>query len=241
MKENLDFKYDILTTLYIEYSSTGQVILEKNYPIIENKTIQQYTNKISINEKINIDYQKYNSEVDKFKEQFNLPVTAYLVISFNVKFEIQNQEETIQSSMSKVTIDLNQPAYEIKVKESDEQENTILETQNVDKNINYKKLIIGVLLFLISTGYLLYQIWKYQTNESKKVEVKVKRILRKYKNVIVEIESMPRLEMKNVIDVKEFEELISIENEIREPILYCREKNAFFIIDNKMIYRKELR
>ena len=54
MKENLDFKYDILTTLYIEYSSTGQVILEKNYPIIENKTIQQYTNKISINEKINI-------------------------------------------------------------------------------------------------------------------------------------------------------------------------------------------
>ena len=52
---------------------------------------------------------------------------------------------------------------------------------------------------------------------------------------------MPKLEMKNVIDVKEFEELISIEDEIREPILYYREKNAFFIIDNKIIYRKELR
>ena len=142
MKENLDCKYDILATLYIEYSNTGQVILEKNYPIIENKTIQQYTNKIGINEKINIDYQKYNSEVDKFKEQFNLPVTAYLVINFNVKSGIQNQEETIQSSVSKVTIDLNQPVYEIKVKESDEQENTILETQNVDKNENYTKLII---------------------------------------------------------------------------------------------------
>ena len=142
MKENLDCKYDILATLYIEYSNTGQVILEKNYPIIENKTIQQYTNKIGINEKINIDYQKYNSEVDKFKEQFNLPVTAYLVINFNVKSGIQNQEETIQSSVSKVTIDLNQPVYEIKVKESDEQENTILETQNVDKNVNYTKLII---------------------------------------------------------------------------------------------------
>ena len=127
MKENLDCKYDILATLYIEYSNTGQVILEKNYPIIENKTIQQYTNKIGINEKINIDYQKYNSEVDKFKEQFNLPVTAYLVINFNVKSGIQNQEE---------------PVYEIKVKESDEQENTILETQNVDKNVNYTKLII---------------------------------------------------------------------------------------------------
>lgn len=241
MKENLDCKYDILATLYIEYSNTGQVILEKNYPIIENKTIQQYTNKIGINEKINIDYQKYNSEVDKFKEQFNLPVTAYLVINFNVKSGIQNQEETIQSSVSKVTIDLNQPVYEIKVKESDEQENTILETQNVDKNVNYTKLIIGILILLIATGYLLYQIWKYQTNESQKVEVKVKKILKKYKNIIVEIKNMPKLEMKNVIDVKEFEELISIEDEIREPILYYREKNAFFIIDNKIIYRKELR
>lgn len=78
MKENLNCKYDILSTLYIEYSNTNQVILEKNYPIIENKTIQQqYSNKIDISEKINIDYQKYNGEVEKFKEQFNLPVIAY--------------------------------------------------------------------------------------------------------------------------------------------------------------------
>ena len=69
----------------------------------------------------------------------------------------------------------------------------------------------------------------------------MKKILKKYKNIIVEIKNMPKLEMKNVIDEKEFEELISIEDEIREPILYYREKNAFFIIDNKIIYRKELR
>lgn len=66
MKENLRCKYSIISTLYIEYSNTKQVIFERNNPIIENKTMQQEnSNKINIAEKINIDYQKYNSEVEQ--------------------------------------------------------------------------------------------------------------------------------------------------------------------------------
>ncbi len=86
------YRYQIKGDNNKEASNTSQVVLEKNYPIIENKIIQQqYSNKIDINEKINIDYQKYNGEVEKFKEQFNLPITAYLVINFNVQAGIQNQ------------------------------------------------------------------------------------------------------------------------------------------------------
>ena len=59
-----------------------------------------------------------------------MPITAYLIINFNVQAGIQNQEKT---STSKVTIYLNQPAYEIKVKDSKNQESTIIETQ--DNNI----------------------------------------------------------------------------------------------------------
>ncbi len=199
MKENLNCKYDILSTLYIEYSNTSQVVLEKNYPIIENKIIQQqYSNKIDINEKINIDYQKYNGEVEKFKEQFNLPITAYLVINFNVQAGIQNQEKI---STSKVTIYLNQPAYEIKVKDSDNQENTIIETQ--DKNVNYALLWLGGTLFIISVGYLFYLIWKYQLTEAKKVQVKVSRILKKYKEKILKLRMLLILRsLKNLLMLK---------------------------------------
>lgn len=62
-----------------------------------------------------------------------MPINAYLVINFNVQAGIQNQEKV---STSKVTIFLNQPVYEIKVKDSDNQENTVIETQDV-KNINF--------------------------------------------------------------------------------------------------------
>lgn len=239
-KENLNSKYNILATLYIEYSNTRQVILEKNYPIIENKTIQKIdSNKIEIAEKINIDYQKYNNEVEMFKEQFNLPITAYLVINFNVESGIQNQEN-IKISTSKVTIDLNQPAYEIKVKDSGEQENTILETEDINKDINYSLLIPGALIFFISIGYLIYQIWKYQLNELSKANVKAYRILKKYKEIIVELEYKPNFDRKKVVDVKDFEELINIEEEIRVPILFYKEeeKYVFLIIHDNLIYRK---
>ena len=241
-KENLNCKYDIISTLFIEYSNSKQIIFEKDYPIIENKTIQKNdSNKIDIEEKINIDYQKYNSEVESFKEKFNLPVTAYLVINFNVETSLQNQENIKQKSTSKTTINLSQPAYEIKVKESDEQENTILETQNLDKNINYVLLIIGLILFIISTGVFVYQIWRYQVIELNKIKIRVKKILRKYREIIVEIEEMPNINGKNVIDVKGFEELITIEEEIRVPILFYEkneEEYVFLIISESVVYRK---
>ena len=193
--------------------------------------------------KINIDYQKYNSEVESFKEKFNLPLTAYMIINFNVETWLQNQENIKQTSTSKATIDLSQPAYEIKVKESDEQENTILETQDLNKNINYIALAIGLILFVISSGIFGYQIWKYQVTELNKIKIKVMKILRKYKEIIVEVESMPNINGKNIIDVKGFEELITIEEEIRLPILFYEENEneyeyVFLIIDENVVYRK---
>lgn len=41
VKEDLKSKYNITSTLYIEYLNSNQVILEKNYPIIENKIVQK--------------------------------------------------------------------------------------------------------------------------------------------------------------------------------------------------------
>ena len=67
------------------------------------------------------------------------------------------------------------------------------------------------------------------------------KILRKYKEIIVEVESMPNINGKNIIDVKGFEELITIEEEIRLPILFYEENEneyVFLIIDENVVYRK---
>lgn len=77
-------------------------------------------------------------------------------------------------------------------------------------------------------------------SESKKAQVKVSRILKKYRDIIVELENKPNFEIKNVVDVKDFEELIDVEEEIRVPILFFEdeEKFVFVIIEDNVIYRK---
>ncbi len=124
------------------------------------------------------------------------------------------------------------------MKDSDNQENTIIETQ--DKNVNYVLLWLGGTLFIISAGYLFYLIWKYQLTEAKKVQVKVSRILKKYKEIIVELECKPNFEIKNVVDVKEFEELIDVEEDVRGPILFFEDEGqfVFLIIGDNVVYRK---
>lgn len=77
-------------------------------------------------------------------------------------------------------------------------------------------------------------------SESKKAQVKVSKILKKYRDIIVELENKPNFEIKNVVDVKDFEELIDVEEEIRVPILFFEdeEKFVFIIIGDNVIYRK---
>lgn len=81
---------------------------------------------------------------------------------------------------------------------------------------------------MISILYLTYQIWKYQISELEKTEVKVRKILKKYNQIIVKLESVPKFDNTNIIDVKSFEDLIEIEEEIREPLCVIKSNKNMF-------------
>ncbi len=104
----------------------------------------------------------------------------------------------------------------------------------------YALLLFGVVLFTVSFGYFVYQVWRYQVSELSKTRVKVSRILKKYREIIVELEYKPSFEIKNVVDVKDFEELIDVEEEVRVPILFFEDKDkfVFLIVEDNVVYRK---
>lgn len=79
-------------------------------------------------------------------------------------------------------------------------------------------------------------------NRNKKVQVKVYRILKKYREIIVELEYKPNFEIKNVVDVESFEELIDVEEDVRVPILFFEHGGqfVFLIIGENVVYRKIL-
>lgn len=65
---------------------------------------------------------------------------------------------------------------------------------------------------------------------------------KKYREIIVELEYKTDFEMKNVVDVKDFEELIDVEEEIRNPILFFEDEGhfVFLIMADNVVYRKIL-
>lgn len=237
----LDYQYNITGTLYLDAQNTGQNLLKKKYNIIKDKYLQlEDTNKINISEKINIDYQQYNNEVQRFKEDFNLPVKAYLIVEFNVttgiQTNIQRDNKTQEETISQMTIELNQPIFQITEQKTGNISNQIV---NKEKD-NLYLLLVYVTIFFTSIVYFIIQVRKTHISKYQKYQIELERILRKYKDIIVEILQEVVIENAIIVEVKDFNELLDVEEEIRQPILFFRknEETAIFqVINNMVIYQ----
>lgn len=240
-KEKIKCLYDITATLFMDYGTNQQNLFRKEYPIVKNKILEQSNiSQTKIEENLTLDYKTYLQEVQKFKEQFNLPIKAYLKVDFKVHTSVQLTEEVSKMSQSELTIDLSNPVFDIKVQETDEQNETILETENFIKNINFYLLGMSSILFILSFAGLLYQINRYRSVSITKMRIELNRILKKYADIIVELKEEPQLKTNNVILVKSFNELLDVEEEIREPILFYETKkgeNVFLIVGNQITYQ----
>lgn len=98
------------------------------------------------------------------------------------------------------------------------------------KLINYLIISLSVLFILILT-LIIYV--RYIMNPDNIYSGDLKQILKAYDNILVEINKLPRLDDKNIIEVKSMEELIDAQIEIRKPIYFKLEENScsFILLD----------
>lgn len=240
-KVNLDYIYNIKATLMIDYSTTNQNILKKEEYIIKDKTLTlDNSNKINVSETLNIDYQKYKNEALKFKEAFQIPVKAYIKLDFDIKTGIQikpENQKVYEESNQELIIDLSQPVLKIEENKSQDLQ------KYIDEKGNYNNYIMFIFIFIIVVTfiYTLKTISKYSIETKGKYKLELNRLLRKYPEIIVELKEEIAIEVKYNVEVKDFYQLLNIEEEIREPILLYEkdEKKAIFCIiadDIKYIY-----
>lgn len=238
-KANLDYVYSLKSTLMIDYANTNQNIIKDEEYIIKDKTLTlNDSNKISISETLNLDYQKYRDEAAKFKEEFQISTKSYIKLNFDIKTGIKlndKTEKTYDTSTQELVIDLSQPVF--KIEENKSQNNQ----KYISEKIDYKNYIMYfVLIIIFATLIYLYRI----TRENKiivygKYKIVLNKILKKYADIIVELKEEIEVEVKHIIEVKDFNQLLDVEEEIREPILFYEKDNkeaVFFIIDDDIKY-----
>ncbi len=248
-KATSKYNYSVIAELNVEYYPTGQAqgtkLWSKEYEIIKPKNVELNTNQININENVKIDFNKFNKEVKGFKEQFGLPIKSYLDVKLIVNSEINvSESEKIQKDNSVIDLrmDLNGQVFNIIQNYEPVNKGQVFD-EAINKNeINIILLIVGIALFVFSILGILNIFRKiFLSNRKTDYEIALNRILKNYGDIVAEIVTPTEIDGLKIIDVKNFDQLLDIEEELRMPILFYEtiegEEGEFTIINDNIVYR----
>ncbi|MBR2241314.1 MAG: DUF5305 domain-containing protein [Clostridia bacterium] len=248
-KAKTKYNYQIIAVTDVKYSSTNsdeeKSIWNKRYVLVEPKEFEIDGSSFNISESFDVDFATYNTEVKNFKEQLRLPVIADLTIKLIVRSDsdVQGIDDTVvESSIMNVKMDLAKDVFTVEKQFENAENKTVVSTTESNKEINKPLLVIGIILIFIAVMIILDAIRK-SIKFSKKTDyaIALNRILKNYGDIVAEIVSPVEIDNLNVIEVKNFDQLLDIEEEIRMPILFYEtipdEQGEFIIICDNMAYR----
>ena len=249
-KAKTKYNYQIVAITNVKYSSvnpdnSNQSIWTKQHVLVEPKQLETDGSSFIINENFDVDFATYNNEVKEFKEELKLPIVADLQIKLIVRsdMDVQGVEETVvESSIMNVKMNLAQDIFTIEKQFENTENKSVVDTTEKKKEINVILLAIGSICVLIAVLIMLDSIRK-SIKFSKKSDyaIALNRILKNYGDIVAEIVSPVEIDNLNVIEVKNFDQLLDIEEEIRMPILFYEtipdEQGEFIIVCDNMAYR----
>lgn len=240
----LDYTVSANVLAYYKQSidaTSNPKVWEKKETLLQNK-VEFNSSKYSLILPISIDLEKYVTQIKEFNESVNLPIDGYIQINLNVKINglkgednfSDNYDDTmkipITSSVIKISTYSKEPSEKIVYYE----DATAPSMKIIAVNIF---LVLGNFICLLITLKGLF-LQKKMTAYKKEIT----KILRNYDDVIITTSTSIKLSNYNVIEIKEFKELLNLSRESSVPIFYYeyeKEKISIFYIlndDNAYVY-----
>ena len=241
---NIDFDYEILADLVIENNGGSKRYFEKTYTLLgtQKKKIKD-SKEINIKENIQIDYDYYNHLANTFRSTYGVDTNSYLNVYLNIKTQSDKElnYNISENNQLNLRIPLSEKAIEISFDSNNKEvTKSVIPEGKVLFNIKY--LIIESTLLIISAILLVIIIKKLMilTRKVTDYDKYVNKILKEYDRLIVEIHNTIDFTKYNVIKIKNFNELLDVRDNLKEPILYCNiikhEKGVFYIKNNEDVY-----
>lgn len=196
--------------------------------ILTEKTNIEYNNaqKIAIADEVSINYQEYNQILTDFKNEYGLAIDGNLKIMLVVNNKISNEKldrDIAKDSDVALNIPLTSQTIEVPI-EADGVTNkgSLVDEKIYKEGIWYKVSEIASYCFFSFSLISLLYIVIYEIKNEGLYQRKLRKILKTYDGILVEVSSLPTLNNFNVIKVKNFEELIDAHSEVRRPINFVQ-------------------
>ena len=85
-------------------------------------------------------------------------------------------------------------------------------------------------LFTVFLGFMLVQTMKMDSSPTSKYNGMVNNILKTYDVILVEVENLPEISERKVVNTTSFKDMVNIEYEYRKPVYYIHNDNAYDFI-----------
>ena len=241
----MSVNYKVMAELVIENANGSNRYYEKEYTLIDTKNREMKgTNELAISESIKIDYDYYNQLANKFRSSYGVETNSYLRIYMALdKQTASNLNYLIKDStkVDNVTIPLSQRAIEIKINSTSNLTSKLVIPEPIVK-VNIPYLVGEIICFVIAAFALIKLINCIMELFFRKTiyDRYVNRLLKDYDRLIIEINTTFDFSNYNIIEVRRFNELLDVRDNIKMPINYYNivehEKGVFFIKNDNDIY-----
>ncbi len=247
------YNYEIVATAKALYQNTEGEDVEvwtKSYPIANQGNQSGSGQNFTINRNIHLNYNEYNDIMTDFRNQFGLSVDARvdLSVKINITAGLKGaaEKELQATNNMALEIPLLQQTMTIFPNYVNSGGDTIYSQADEKVEMNIPLLVFGAVLLVISlvAFKVLVKSLLAVTRKSEYV-LALNKILKEYADIIAETHNMPDLDKYDVINVKNFNDLVDVEEELHSPILYFEVKenteSVFVILNNETAYKFTLR
>lgn len=247
------YTYDVVAKvkgLYSEADGKANEIWSKEYSISPIETKSGSGSTFTIDKNVSVDYNKFNQIMNDFRNKFGLSIDAQVdvILRINIQAGLMGQEKTYNDKNS---IALQIPLLSQTVKLTSDFVNSghdvVYAPQKVnDSNISLKELIIGIVLFIVSIlMFIHFGRMLLRTTKKSEYVLNLNKLLKEYGDIMAESDNVPDLTRYDVVNIKLFNDLVDIEEELHSPIIYTeiREnlESWFMVFTNDTAYRYVLK
>jgi len=242
--KNYKYTYRIEAVTAVKDKDTHNTLYQETEELLAEKEQEfKSSEKLTISEKIDIKYSKYNDLISKFVDIYDLD-NSESTVSINMYVDIL--DDKYKEIHNEPVISLNIPltkktvAIDISSNVVDEEK-----SKNEFQVINKEKIFAITVLFIISItlGIKLY-LYIFDTQNEKTIyKMKLRKIISNYGSYIQEINKDFDFEGYQTIELNTFENLVRIRDIVQEPILMLqRKEETHFMVptQTKLIYMFEL-
>lgn len=244
-KREYTYKYKIIAKTNLKEKSKTNSIYEKDNVLLNQQVETRNSNKLNIVEKINLDYNEYNNQVNQLIETYTLAnTTSNLHLSFQLSVIDKATGKQINSKSEVMSLEIPLTTKTVEITENEGVKNTpgkIVLENNRYENVEYI-LIIGC-IFLIIGIVILVRLVRYilDTRSAEKMyEDQLKKILFDYQSYIQKINNKIPYKDYKIIVINSFKELIEMKEEIQSPIFMYNEddkmKTTFAMINGNLLF-----